>query len=237
MQLHGAWAEALDEAARARERCDRSDGPRRGGEALLPAGRAPPAARRRTRRPRRPTARRAAAATSHSRASRCCGWRRATPSRGRRDPPGARRDGASRSQRARLLPARVEIALAARRRRGARGGRRRARRDRRALGAPVLRAIAAQVRGAVPLAEGDAAGRAARRSAGAWRLWQELDAPYEARAVARPDRPGVPGARRRGRRRARARRGPRRLRGGSARRPTSPASKRSAGRGRATGAA
>jgi DNA-binding CsgD family transcriptional regulator len=78
-----------------------------------------------------------------------------------------------------LLPALVEIELAAHEAAAAR----------RALGelraatpddaVPMLRAIVARCEGAVLLEEGDA--RAAReRLRGAWVLWQELDAPYEA---------------------------------------------------------
>jgi DNA-binding CsgD family transcriptional regulator len=47
------------------------------------------------------------------------------------------------------------------------------------LGAPLLRALATQARGAVLLGEGDAAGAlAALREA--WSVWQQLEAPYEA---------------------------------------------------------
>jgi DNA-binding CsgD family transcriptional regulator len=47
------------------------------------------------------------------------------------------------------------------------------------LGAPLLRALATQARGAVLLGEGDAAGAlAALREA--WSAWQQLEAPYEA---------------------------------------------------------
>jgi DNA-binding CsgD family transcriptional regulator len=66
-----------------------------------------------------------------------------------------------RPDRCRLLPAVVEIALAAGE-----------------LDAPLLRAAATQAKGAVLLAEGDAmAALAALR--GAWAAWRELEAPYE----------------------------------------------------------
>jgi DNA-binding CsgD family transcriptional regulator/3-hydroxyisobutyrate dehydrogenase-like beta-hydroxyacid dehydrogenase len=81
-------------------------------------------------------------------------------------------------ERARLLPAAVEIVLAA-------GDRERAQALTGELdeiatryGSSFLRAHVAQARGAVALADGDARGAllALRR---AWKLWQELEAPYE----------------------------------------------------------
>jgi DNA-binding CsgD family transcriptional regulator len=81
-------------------------------------------------------------------------------------------------ERARLLPAAIEIGLAA-------GDRERARTMLAELdeiatrrGSAMLRAQAAQARGAVRLADGDARG-ALIDSRQAWRLWQELEAPYE----------------------------------------------------------
>jgi DNA-binding CsgD family transcriptional regulator len=50
------------------------------------------------------------------------------------------------------------------------------------LGAPLLRALAAQATGAVLLAEGDAAAAQAPLRE-AWTTWQELEAPYEAERV------------------------------------------------------
>ena len=85
-------------------------GRRRG---LLPAGRAaPPAGRLRRGRGGVP-ARRASAGASRSPASRCCGWRRADRRRGGRDPPRARRRRPSARRARGLLPAFVEIMLAA----------------------------------------------------------------------------------------------------------------------------
>ena len=85
---------------------------------------------------------------------------------------------AERVERAKLLPAYVEIMLAA-------GDSERARRACEQLeetaasfGSAMLRALAGHARGAVALADGDARGAlvALRR---AWKLWQELEAPYE----------------------------------------------------------
>ena len=81
-------------------------------------------------------------------------------------------------ERARLLPACVEIMLAA-------GDHERAKRacgeleaTAASFGSAMLNALAGHARGAVALAEGDARGAlvAVRR---AWKLWQELEAPYE----------------------------------------------------------
>ncbi len=81
-------------------------------------------------------------------------------------------------ERARLLPACVEIMLAA-------GDHERAKRacgeleaTAASFGSAMLNALAGHARGAVALAEGDARGAlvAVRR---AWKVWQELEAPYE----------------------------------------------------------
>ena len=103
--------------ARARERSERGDEPRGRGPGAVPARPRSTGCAATLPRPRRPTATPAAAAGSRSRASRCCGWRRATP---RRRPAPIRRalgETAEPLERAKLLPARAEIALAPRRRR------------------------------------------------------------------------------------------------------------------------
>ena len=84
--------------------------------------------------------------------------------------------------RSRLLPAQVEILLAAGDVQGAGAAADELAGLARELGAPFLTAVAAHARGAVQLAEGDprAALAELRR---AWRAWQELEVPYEAARV------------------------------------------------------
>ncbi len=89
---------------------------------------------------------------------------------------------AGRAARSRLLPASVEILLAAREVAAARAAADELDELAANLDAPLLHAIAAQARGAVLQAEGD--GRAALSLLrGAWTAWQELGAPYEAARV------------------------------------------------------
>jgi DNA-binding CsgD family transcriptional regulator len=81
--------------------------------------------------------------------------------------------------RARLLPALVEIMLAAGDVRAARGAADELSEIAEGLDAPLLRALAAHAEGAVLLLEGDArAALGAQRRA--WTAWQELEVPYEA---------------------------------------------------------
>ena len=109
MQLHGAWDDALREARRAGGRPDAARRPARRS-----TGRASSiACRASSPRPRRPTATRAAAGPSRSPASRCCGWPRATARRPRPRSAASRPRRPSRLARVRLLPAYVEIMLAA----------------------------------------------------------------------------------------------------------------------------
>jgi class 3 adenylate cyclase len=80
--------------------------------------------------------------------------------------------------RARLLPAQVEIAVAAADHEGARAATEELESIARVYGTSLLEASAVWARGVVQLAEGD--GAAARQSLRrAYRLWQELEAPYE----------------------------------------------------------
>jgi DNA-binding NarL/FixJ family response regulator len=80
--------------------------------------------------------------------------------------------------RAALLPAYVEIMLAAGEVEDARGGCRELEAISAAHRSDLLRALSAQARGALALAEGDPhAALAALREA--WTTWQELEAPYE----------------------------------------------------------
>ncbi len=177
MQVHGAWEQALAEAARARERCERSMDRTDEGEALY-----------RQAEVHRLRGDAAAAEVAYRDAS----------ARGREPQPGlallrlaqgdaetaagavrrALGETAEPLERAKLLPARAEIALA----RGAVADAREACDELAAIAAryasPVLGAISGQVLGAVALAEGDPDG-ALPPLRGALRIWQRVDAPYE----------------------------------------------------------
>ena len=181
MQLEGAWLNALAEAQRARERFSQ------GAEAVAPSHNEG-LARYREAEVHRLRGERAAAEEAYRRASLC----------GAEPQPGlallrlvegdreAAAAGISRAlaemteplDRARLLPARIEIALAAGELDAAREAC--AELERIAAGAEValLDAMAAHARGAVDLEAGavEAAATALRR---AQRLWEELEAPYE----------------------------------------------------------
>lgn len=87
-----------------------------------------------------------------------------------------------RLQRARLLPAHVEILLAAGELDSAEDACRELEETSRALDAGVLAAHAAQARGALELAQGRAAA-ALPLLRGAWDEWQAIDAPYESARV------------------------------------------------------
>ena len=84
--------------------------------------------------------------------------------------------------RARLLPAHVEIMLAANDVAAARAATNELAEIAAAFGAPYLHAISTTANGAVLLAEGDARAAVATLRE-AWALWQALDAPYEAARV------------------------------------------------------
>ena len=81
--------------------------------------------------------------------------------------------------RARLLPARVEAAVAADDVESARSAAEELEATAKACGTPAFKAYAACSRGALQLAEGDAAAACESLRRG-WRLWQEVNAPYEA---------------------------------------------------------
>jgi len=81
--------------------------------------------------------------------------------------------------RARLLPAFVEIMLAGDDIQAARGAADELSEIAAGLDAPLLHAVAAHAQGAVLLAEGDPRG-ALDALRGAWKGWQELEAPYDA---------------------------------------------------------
>jgi ATP/maltotriose-dependent transcriptional regulator MalT len=178
MQLHGAWPQALDEARRAGERGARAEnGPvaaqalYRQGEVLRLQGEF-------------------AAAEEAYRGARHAGFEPQPGlallrlAQGNRDAAaGAIRRLMSEtpepSKRAGLLPAYVEIALAAGDAQEARGGCAELEEIARRWEGPMVEAMAAHARGAVDLAEGDAESAlvALRR---AERAWRELEAPYEA---------------------------------------------------------
>jgi DNA-binding CsgD family transcriptional regulator len=178
LQLHGDWRQALEEARRARELCERAMNRLAAGQASYQQAEV---LRRQGE---------LAAAEAAYREANACG-REPQPglallrlAQGDADAAAAaiRRSLAEAAQplkRSRLLPAYVEILVAL-------GELEEARRACRELGeiaaaypSSMLGAIAAQVQGAVELADGDA--RAALVSLRrAWQVWQELEAPYEA---------------------------------------------------------
>ena len=181
MQFHGAWPEAVEEAERARERFARAAD-----------GHATGAAWYRQAEVYRACGDVAAAEDAYQQASR---W-------GREPQPGlallrlaeGRAEAAAsairrvvaettdRLGRAKLLPAHVEIMLAAGDLRAARDAAGELAEIAEGFDTPALRALAGHARGAVLLAGGDArAALVALR--GAWRVWRDLQAPYEAARV------------------------------------------------------
>ncbi|HSI31832.1 MAG TPA: response regulator transcription factor [Miltoncostaeaceae bacterium] len=178
MQVHGAWGDALAEAHRARERCERAMSPMDAGQALYLQGEV-----------HRLRGDFAAAEDAYRDANRS----------GREPQPGlallrlaqgdaraaggaihrAIAESAEPLERARLLPACAEIAVAAGDAEAARGAADELAEIAGRYRSPMLSAISGQVLGAVELAEGapSAALLPLRR---ALRIWQELGAPYEA---------------------------------------------------------
>jgi DNA-binding CsgD family transcriptional regulator len=181
LQLHGAWPEAVEEAGRARERFARAaDEPATGAawyrQAELhrvlgdfPA--AEGAYQQASRWGREPQPGLALLRLAEGRTdAAAAAIRRAVAETG--DPLG----------RAKLLPAHVEIMLAAGDLRAARDAAAELAAIAEGLGTPALRAQADHARGAVLLAGGDArAALVALR--GAWRVWRDLQAPHEAARV------------------------------------------------------
>ncbi|MEZ0283916.1 MAG: LuxR C-terminal-related transcriptional regulator [Thermoleophilia bacterium] len=177
MQVHGAWGDALAEAHRARERCEAMS-PMDAGQALYLQGEV-----------HRLRGDFAAAEDAYRDANRS----------GREPQPGlallrlaqgdaraaggaihrAIAESAEPLERARLLPACAEIAVAAGDAEAARGAADELAEIAERYRSPMLSAISGQVLGAVELAEGapSAALLPLRR---ALRIWQELGAPYEA---------------------------------------------------------
>ena len=205
MTLHGAWPEALDEARRASTA-------RRGSPRIRSRARPPTAAPSCTGCEARPSRGRGGVSggqpawgACRSRASRCCGSTRVAC------PP--RRLAIRRAVDGATDPGRA-TAAARRVRRDRPGGRATSRGAGAAadelaalaaeLEAPVLVALAARAEGAVLLAEGEVASGLDELQR-ALAAWQSVEAPYEAARTRVLDRPGVPPARRRRHRRARAR--------------------------------
>jgi DNA-binding CsgD family transcriptional regulator len=176
-QLHGAWADALEEAVLARERCEQAMNRAATGQAYYQQAEL-----------HRLRGDFTAAEAAYRDASRF--GREPQPGlallRLAQGDEGAARAALSRAlaetaeplQRAALLPAYVEVALA----QGAVDDAVSASAELDEIdgryGRPMLHAIAARVRGSVELATGDP--QAALRSLRtAWQVWEELDAPYE----------------------------------------------------------
>lgn len=178
MQLRGDWGEALDEAQRAHERFADPPGQPAMGMALYQLAEL-----------HRLRGRFSEAEASYREANRCGhdpqpGLALLRLAEGRVDAAEAAirrvvdeaRDPLTRS---RMLPAYVEIMLAADDVEAARAGADELSAIADDVEAPLLQAASAHATGAVLLAEGDdrGAGRASHR---AWEAWQELEAPYEA---------------------------------------------------------
>ena len=178
MQLQGAWGEALAEARLARERCEAAMNLAAAGQALYQEGEllrlegayqaAEEAYREAGKYGREPQPGLALLRLAQGDADAAgAGIRRALA------------ETKERLQRAGLLPARAEIALALGNVGEAREAATELEQTSATSGSAMLAAMAAQVRGAVELAEGDAevALPWLRR---AWQLWEEIGAPYEA---------------------------------------------------------
>jgi DNA-binding CsgD family transcriptional regulator len=175
MQLHGEWPDALGEATRAVERLGRRPA---AGMAFYAAGDlhrlrgafgdAEEAYRRAGQLGREPQPGLALLRLAQGRLTDAHATIRRVL--------GESRDSASR---ARMLPAYVEIALAAGDVPAARAAAGELSRIAAEFGAPLLRAAAARADGHVLLAEDDPAA-ALTRLRRAWQLWQEIDAPHEA---------------------------------------------------------
>ena len=181
LQLHGAWPEALEEATRAEERCVRAENLAGAGEAFYRRGEihrlrgdlaaAEAAYREAGRRGREPQP----------------GLALLRLAQGKLDAAGAaiRRalaETAEAGGRVRLLPAYVEVMLAAGELAAARDASGELASLAEGYEKDALGAMAAQARGALDLAEGDA-GAALVSMRHAAEIWQQLQAPYEAARV------------------------------------------------------
>jgi DNA-binding NarL/FixJ family response regulator len=181
MQVHGAWREAMEEARRARERLSDPPGQPAVGMALYQQAelhrlrgefaQAEEAYRQANQSGRdpQPGLARLRLAQGHVDAAEAAIRRVVDEARGR-------------VTRSKVLPAYVEITLAAGDVRAARAAADELSEIAADMNAPFLHAVSAQATGAVLLAEGDArAALAALRRA--WTTWQDLEAPYEAARV------------------------------------------------------
>jgi len=181
MELHGAWRDALEEARRARQRCEQGNNLSAAAQAFYRQGEV-----------HRLQGRSSAAEEAYRDASRY-GWEPQPGlallrlAQGKDDAAAAaiqRVVGETTDplKRARLLPAYVEIMLAAGDVQEARDACHELQEISVRYESPMLGAVVAHAEGATDLAEGDArtALLALRR---AWQVWQELEVPYEVARV------------------------------------------------------
>lgn len=181
LQLHGAWSDAIDTARRACERC--LQGP---DKSALGAAWYRRAELHRLR------GEAVEAEAAYREATRCGhrsqpGLARLRLSQGQIDVAAAAirlavDEAVDRRARSELLPAHVEIMLAAKDVPVARIAADELKNIAVDLKTPLARAVAAQARGAVLLAEGDAKAALAKLRR-AWMAWQEIEAPHEAARV------------------------------------------------------
>ena len=181
LQLHGAWSDAIDAAQRACERC--LHGPDRAATG---------AAWYRRAELHRLRGESVGAEAAYREASRCGhksqpGLAQLRLSQGQIDVAAAAirlavEEAVERRTRSVLLPAHVEIMLATNDIHAARIAADELVNIAAGLNAPMLHAVAAQARGAVLLADGDAKAALAKLRH-AWMAWQEIEAPYEGARV------------------------------------------------------
>jgi ATP/maltotriose-dependent transcriptional regulator MalT len=181
LHLHGAWREAVEEARRAGERLARAPDSFATGAAFYRQAEA-----------RRVLGELAEAEEAYRQAGRWGhepqpGLALLRLAQGRTEAAAAaiRRvvtETGDRLRRAKLLPAQVEIMLAAGEVQAARAAADELTQIADGYDTPALRAVADHARGAVLLAEGDARAAVVALRA-AWRAWRELEAPYEAARV------------------------------------------------------
>jgi DNA-binding NarL/FixJ family response regulator len=181
MQMHGAWEDAIREAARACERCAQAANRSAGAAAFYQRAEV-----------HRLRGEFADAEEAYRQASQW-GWEPQPGLALMRVAQGQAATAAAamrrvmcatkgRTQRARLLPAYIEVMLAIEALDEARNACRELEEIAQRFGSSVLEAMAAQARGAISLTQGDAAAALGSLRA-AWRGWQEAQAPYPAARV------------------------------------------------------